>query len=108
MVTQLNLLTEDLLRFSKEYYEKRMEAARARKHLFVMLALKQNEARYKNAALDRQLLFLLSDNQGNQMIENMYSEMILAEEAYKGLERIISAYQSKISALQSLMKWGRE
>lgn len=105
---EIEQLTASLIKHSQTYYEKRLTAAKARKHLFVLLALKQNQPRYRSASLDRQLLFLLSENEDNKELFDIYSEMITAEEEYKGLEKLITAYQSKISALQSLMKWGRE
>lgn len=109
---QLEMLTQALIEKSSAYNESRLIAARCRKELYVLLAKKQNEQRYKNAALDRQLLLLLSDtikdDKCDPHLQLIYEELIMAEEEYKGLEKMIIAFQTKISALQSLMKWGRD
>lgn len=105
---ELTSLSNELIKVSERYNQERMKAANCRRTLYVLLAQKQNEARYKSAALDRQLLLLLSDSNQDPDIKLVYEELLLSEESYKGLEKIINAYQTKISALQSLMKWGRD
>lgn len=93
-----------------EDYEKiRKDFGVAKYNLFVLLTPKQDEKEYRKASLEKQLLMLRRDTQENHKKEvyDYFEKYITLEQEYKGLEKLIDAYASRISSLQSLMRWQR-
>lgn len=108
---ELRILSNKLIELSETYYKIREEYGKAKCELFVLLVPKQKDAKYARAALERQVMMMISEieegDQKDALIAN-YHEFLQLEQKYKGLERLLAAYETKVSSLQSLMKWQRE
>lgn len=102
-------LSSKLLELSEKYYEVRCEYGRVKKELYIMLVPVQKIPRYQKMAVDKQLLTLIDENEElSEPLTILYQNYILLEQQYKGLEKLIGAYETKISTLQSLMRWQRD
>lgn len=107
---ELRELAEKQREMCEQYFEARKRFGEAKLNLTVLLVPHQEEKDYRKASFEKQLLMLLADTPENHKPEvyGYYREYIEQEQRYKGLEKIIEAYASRISSLQSLMKWEKQ
>lgn len=98
-------LTEDLSLKCIEYAKHREEAGNAKKDLDILLAskyLSDFRSVKKNLGYEMSILMLI---EAEPTARAIYATYITSEAKYKGLERIIDAYQSKLSFIQSVLKY---
>lgn len=103
-------LTKKVIHYSHKYSEARTRYGQAARAIMILLVPKQKQDSYQRISLDKQILRLLSETPEDHKEEvyGYFREYKEAREEYKGLEKIIDAYSSKIMTLQSLMRWERE
>jgi len=107
-------LSNRQIRLAEEYRKARVAFGRAKHNLQIYLVPKQKNPRYQRAALDRQIMMLISDmltdedEKGLAHVRLAQEEYIKAQQEYKGLEKLLEAYTSRITVFQSLMRWQRE
>ena len=67
----------------------------------------QKEDRYRKASWDKQILMLLADTPENHKVEvyGIAERYTKSKERYKGIDKMIEMRSSRISAIQSLMKF---
>ena len=114
--TELTLtrLSNTYIEFASQYREARVKYGKAVHNLHIYLVPRQKDQRYRRCSLDRQVLLLLSDvtEEGDDdtvsEIMESYEVSIKAREDYKGLEKLLEAYMSRITVFQSLMRWQRD
>jgi len=92
------------------YYDTRKSFGEAKHALFILLTPHQSEAAYRKASIEKQLLMLRADTPENHKKEvyGYYETYIKYEQNYKGLQRMIDALASRITQIQSLIKWVKE
>lgn len=97
-------LADEKYGFCKDYAEQRKKYGQAKSELDIHYAteIKSISEVKKNAGYETGLLILISLN---SKLRTIYKEMIQAEQNYKALEKIIDGFDSKISSLQSVMKY---
>ena len=107
---ELNRLSTHLGKLSREYFETRKKFGETKHNLFILLVPHQGTDGFQRASIDKQLINLLAITPEHHKDEvySTYKSYISLQEAYKGLEKLLDAYSSRIMALQSLMKWQRE
>ena len=110
VVRDLDRLFASQADFSKRYYEARKKFAQARYNLTLLLIPKQEDKDYRKASFEKQLLMLLGETPENHKkeVHEYYKDFVTYEQEYKGLEVLVESISSRISSLQSLMKWVRE
>jgi len=110
-------LTEELENLHSHYRDNAFRYHEARKRfgdalyaLNLFLVKKQKDKKYQKAAIDKQYLMLIEDAEpeAREGIEEYYRDYIKGKQDYKGLEKVLSVVQSRISVLQSLMRWERD
>jgi len=106
----LDDLTRQVIDYSHKYHDARMRFGKASKAIMVLLVPKQKEPAYQKISMEKQILRLMSDSPEDHKEEvyGYFREYKESREEYKGLEKIIDAYSSKIMTIQSLMRWERE
>jgi hypothetical protein len=107
---ELKDLSSKLMELARLYYETRRDFGKAKKELFILLVPFQNDSKYSRAAIEKQITMMIADSpdENKEALSTMYGDYILLEQKYKGLEKLIEAYEAKISSLQSLLKWQRD
>src|SRR3990167_6144803 len=98
-------LTDSLILDAEAYKNARLAAGEAKKELEILLAskyLSDFRKEKKNLGYEMALLLLLEHEPSAR---ETYEQFIREESKYKGLEKIIEAKQTKISFLQSLLKY---
>lgn len=98
-------LSDDLIEKAKMYYEARKASFEAKRDLDILLASKyltsfRNIKR--NLGYDMALLMLVSEE---SEAKSLYETYLTKQAEYKGLEKILDAIQSKVSFMQSLMRY---
>lgn len=107
---ELRELANKQRELSGKYAKIRHDYGVARHNLFLLLVAKQKEKDYKKASLDKQIIMLLSETlECNKIEVYKYAEdYTKLEQDYKGLDKLIEAYASRISSIQSLLRYERE
>jgi len=101
--------TDEVVRLSIEYEKERKGFGQDKADLDILLAgkiLTFIETK-KNCGIEMGYELLLATST-NGVAEVLYRSMIVHENNYKALEKIIDAYNSKIMATQSIMKYNVE
>ena len=95
-------LAEKYLKIRKEYGEAKWE-------LMLLLAPELKHERYRKASSQKQILMLMSEalEVHKTYIYKVTETYTKSIEDYKGLQRLIDANGSRISTLQSLMRYAR-
>ena len=101
---ELHKLADQQITLAKQYLEARTKAGEAKKDLDILLAAVFSAIRGKkaNAGYEVSLIMLMEDN---KVARELYEEMVSNTAKYKGLEKVLNAYQDKISLSQSVMKY---
>jgi hypothetical protein len=114
--TELELLelSEKQIELAEEYRKARRAFGKAKHNLQIYLVPRQTISKYQRSSLDRQIMMLLSDmaeeddEEGLTKVNEAHRIFVRAQQEYKGLEKLIDAYTSRITVFQSLMRWQRE
>jgi len=107
-------LSNQQIRLAEEYRLARTTFGKAKHNLQIYLVPRQTNSRYQRSALDRQIMMLISDmteekdEEGLSHVLKAHEDFIKAQQEYKGLEKLLEAYTSRITVFQSLMRWQRE
>ncbi len=107
---ELAQLTAHLIELSKKYSNARHSYGQAKHNLMILLVPYQGKEGFERASIDKQIVRLLKETAEHHKDEVyiIYKDYVTSRETYKGLEKLIDAYSSKIMTLQSLMRWQRE
>lgn len=100
----LRAVAEIQVKNATAYADARQKSGLAERDLKIILAahlaeLRQNK---KNLGVDMAILMLI---EVNDIAKSLYSEWMAQEAKYKGLEKLLEAYSSKLITEQSLMKY---
>ena len=98
----LQKIADELMVFSKQYKDARVEYSGLRKFITVETAKRLPEFRKEKPNVGHQMAELMAMD--DKKMQETYGEMIEAENLYKGLERVMNAYSTRISLGQSLIK----
>ena len=101
---ELRALAASHARLARRYAAERNAYGEASWEVMVLLVPHQGEEHYRKASHEKQVLMLMADCPA---AEEPVKRMTLARERYKGLERMLEHRASRISALQSLMRYAR-
>ncbi len=107
-------ILEDRIEYAKKYKNARVRAADAQFKLEIMLTANLNIIRESkpNVGYDMAVLMLLEDGflskDDTEVAKGFYKDVKKYTAEYKGLERLMSALESKVTFVQSLMKFQRE
>jgi len=106
---KLAQLTAHLIELSKKYSDARHIYGQAKHDLMILLVPHQGKEGFERAAIDKQIVRLLGETPEHHKDEiySIYKDYVTSRETYKGLEKLIDAYSSKIMTMQSLMRWQR-
>ena len=104
---ELKKLAEEQRELCQKYYDARHNFGIAKHNFLLLLTPKQSEKNYQKASIEKQMLMLLNETPENHKTEvyEYYKSVIELEQEYKGLEKLVDAFASRISAIQSLLKW---
>ena len=107
---KLGELTGHLIKLSQRYSDARHSYGEAKHNLMILLVPHQGKEGFERAAIDKQIVRLLKETAEHHKDEvyGIYKNYVTSRETYKGLEKLIDAYSSKVMTLQSLMRWQRE
>lgn len=111
---ELTRLSNKQIELAEEYRKARMAFGEARHNLQVFLVPRQKIPKYQKASLERQIMMLTCDldEEGDtaalKLVNGAREDLIKSEQEYKGLEKLLEAYTSRITVFQSLMRWQRE
>ena len=97
-------LADELIETAKEYSQARERAGKAERELNILLVGNLSAIRDKkpNIGYDMAILMLLEIE---PEAKSIYTEYKHFESKYKGLEKILEALKSKISYIQSVLKY---
>ena len=99
----LQTLADEYIKLAQDYKDARVEFSGLRKFITIETAKRLPEFRQKKPNIGHQMAELMAlDTKENQ---DKYGEMIEAENLYKGLERVMNAYATRISLGQSLARY---
>ena len=92
------------LELSIQYEIERKRHGTAKAQLDILLAKKilDYADKKKNIGYDMALLFLMAQSDEAKVL---YKKMVEADDNYKGLEKLLDAYKTKIMSTQSIMKY---
>lgn len=101
---ELSKVAEEQRKHAKKYAEARARAGAAESQLKIMVAANLRDLREekKNIGVEMAILMLMEDN---STARDLYKEYIEQEAIYKGLEKLIDAYASKLITEQAIMKF---
>lgn len=104
---ELSVLADQQIKNAQDYFESRRKAgdALAALDLLVTAELPALRSQKKNIGIDMARLMLMEENLAAREFFKEWQEM---EARYKGLEKLLEAYASKISLEQSIMKYQKE
>ena len=107
---ELRKLAEAQRKLAYKYAKIRNDFGQARWEVMLLLTPHLAEDKYRKASAEKQILMLLSDTLENHKAEvyGICETYTKALQQYKGLERILDANSSRISAIQSLLRYARE
>jgi len=103
--TEYLKLTDEQIKIADKYYKARTKGGNAKKELDILLAskyLSEFRREKRNLGYEMALLMLIEKD---TTAREIYQNYLTSESEYKGLERLLDAYQSKISFLQSILKF---
>lgn len=100
---ELSQVANKQIEIAQEYSAARNKAGVAEYQLKLILASKLSELRVgrKNLGIEMALLMLMETD---QVARGLYEEWMASEAKYKGLEKILDSYSSKLITEQALMK----
>lgn len=100
---ELSQIANHQMENAKSYADARVKAGKAEYSLKILLTSKLKELRgnKKNLGIEMALLMLMEDN---ETARNLYAEWMEWESKYKGLEKLLEAYASKLITEQAIMK----
>lgn len=107
---ELRKLSATQRRDARNYARIRHDYGQARWSVIVLLAAKQSNPDYRKSSFEKQVMMLLNECPENQK-EEVYGyvrRMTELEQDYKGMKLLIEATGSRISQIQSLMRYQRE
>lgn len=106
-ISELSALSTQQIKNAERYSEARIFAGEAESHLKILLTAKLPELRgnKKNLGIEMAILMLMEDS---EVARKLYLDWVKWESVYKGLEKLIDAYSSKLIFEQSLMKFRKE
>jgi len=99
-------LTDELIEMARTYCEARKLSSEAQRDLDILLASKyltSFRAIKRNLGYDMALLMCVE--QEGEVGRKLYDTYLTKQAEYKGLEKILDAIQSKVSFMQSLMRY---
>lgn len=99
---KLQGIADKYMKYSKQYFNARVEYSGLRKFVTVETAKRLPEFRKEKPNIGHQMAELMTLD--TKEMQDKYGEMIEAENLYKGLERVMNAYATRISLGQSLIK----
>ena len=107
-------ILDNRIKYAEEYRAARAKAAKAQYNLEIMLAANLDSIREQksNVGYDMALLMLIEpgflSDQETEAAQAHYKDVKRYTAEYKGLERLMSALESKVTFVQSLMRYERE
>ena len=107
---ELRLLTGKLIKLGRQYKTAREAFGEAKYTLDVELTPKQDDPKYQKASFEKQLLMLRNSTikKNKSVIYGYHEDYIKQEQRYKGIEKLMEAIISRITTIQSLIRWQRE
>jgi len=105
---------DERIKLAKDYAKEREEAFKAKYKLDMLLVANLSEIRGKksNVGYDMALLMLMEIDflkiEDTNAVREYYKDYLYHTSRYKGLERILSSFESKTTFYQSLMRYQRE
>lgn len=105
---ELEELTQQVCSLANIYMASRSLSGEAKTKLDIILASKLKDLRKirSNIGYDMGLIALMED--GDKEIENYYTTYMTETDKYKGLEKVINALETKISVIQSMLKYEKD
>lgn len=103
-ISELSQLASQQIKNAEEYSIARMKAGAAESDLKILLTARLKELRgtKKNLGIEMSILMLMEDSPNARYF---YKEWMHWEGIYKGLEKLIDAYSSKLIFEQSILKY---
>ena len=100
----LSQIADKQVILAEEYESARRKSGKAESELKLILASKLAELRgkKKNIGIEMAILMLLEDD---KIARGLYKEFTEQEAIYKGLEKLLDAYASKLITEQAIMKF---
>ena len=111
---ELLSLSTKQIELAEKYRQARREFGNAKHNLQIYLVPRQGTKKYQRAALERQIMMLIcdltdeKDEDGLAHVVEAQEYLVKSEQEYKGLEKLLEAYTSRITVFQSLMRWQRD
>lgn len=102
---ELSQLSADQAKLARRYAAERNAYGEASWEVMVLLVPHQAEDHYRKAAYEKQLVMLLGDC---PEAAEPVKRLTLAQQRYKGLEKMLDQKAARISSLQSLMRYARQ
>lgn len=99
-------LTDEIIDLAKRYAGARLKSAKSKKDLDILLASKYLttfRSEKPNLGLEMALLMLIERER--EVATTLYSDYLTATAEYKGLEEMLNAVKTKVSYMQSIMKY---
>jgi hypothetical protein len=103
-IKEVYRISNEIIDLAKSYKASRDAYAEAKLFLDYNIAKNMSEFRQKRANIGYEMALLMLLEQDSPEIKENYQTYIIQENQFKGLERLIEAYNSKISLTQSLIK----
>lgn len=101
---QVLSISQKLYELSDTYRKERYKAAKYKRELDLILATKMNSLRSKKSNLGYETAVIMMLEEDNETTRDIYTKYMESLGKYKGLEKVISALESQISLIQSLIK----
>lgn len=103
-MNEIEGITNLCVNLSNDYYKERVKSAEARVNFEILLTASMMAFRKERACIGFEMacLRLMEDNETAQEYYKTWKE---SEAKYKGLERLLSANETKISFAQSKLKY---
>jgi hypothetical protein len=102
---ELDRLSKEKIDLSSEYKEARLSATKSRISYQIKLASIIDIIKGDRKTISYEMSEIESLKLNNDEVTDLYREKEEQEALYKGLEKVIEAYTSRIMAIQSLMKY---
>lgn len=101
---ELSKVADEQVEIAKQYEKARKKSGLAKTQLDLILTSKLRELRSdkKNLGVEMAILMLMEED---AVARDLYKEYMDEEAKYKGLERILDAYASKLITEQAIMKY---
>ena len=101
---EIALIADKQIEIAKQYEEARRKSGEAEGDLKLILTSRLKELRgtKKNIGVEMAILMLMEENATAQ---KLYKDWVTWESKYKGLEKLLDAYASKLITEQAIMKY---